>query len=136
MPDLSCQIEVKPAFYDVDPMFIGWHGHYVKYFELARAELLGRFGYGYQAMLDSGYVWPIVELHVKYVKSAQLEQPLTVKATITEYEQRLRVDYLITNREGVRLTRGHTVQVAVDSKSKELQYVCPKVLWDKLGVSP
>lgn len=136
MPELSCEIEVKPAFYDVDPMFIVWHGHYVKYFELARAALLGRFGYSYQGMVESGFVWPIVELHLKYVRSARLEEPLTVRATITEYEQRLRIDYLITNAQGVKLTKGHTVQVAVDAKTNEMQYVCPKILWERLGVTP
>ena len=36
--DLSHVIEVTPAFYDIDPMEIVWHGHYVKYLELGKKE--------------------------------------------------------------------------------------------------
>ena len=48
VPDLSHEIEVVPPFFDIDSMDIVWHGHYVKYLELARCALLEKFGYGYQ----------------------------------------------------------------------------------------
>lgn len=137
MSELFHEIEVRPAFYEVDPMAVVWHGHYVKYFELARMALMRRFDYDYQHMYDSGYFWPIVDMRLRYVKSAHLNQSLIVRAEITEYESRLKVDYLITSAaDGERLTKGYTIQVAVDVKTKQLQYVCPSVLWEKLGVSP
>lgn len=136
MPELFHSIEIRPAFYDIDAMWIVWHGHYVKYFELARAALLDKLGYGYQAMKDSGYVWPIIECNLKYLRPARIEEPITVRAEITEFEHRLRVEYRITNAEGQKLTRGYTLQVAVNGKTNELQYVCPQILWDKLGVTP
>ncbi len=129
------ELHIAPQFYDCDPMFVVWHGHYLKYFEQARAELLGSLNYGYRQMLESGYLWPIVDLRLKYVRSAKLLQPLTVRAEIVEYEHRLKLDYRITS-EGETLTRGYTVQVAVDAKTQELQYVTPRVLWERLGVAP
>lgn len=137
MPDLSHEIEVQPTFYDLDPMAVVWHGNYVKYFELARAALLRKFGYDYEDMRASGYFWPVVDMRIKYVKPATLNQPLKVRAEITEYESRLRVEFLITSAiSGDKVTKGYTIQVAVDAKTMELQYVCPKILWEKLGVSP
>ena len=41
-PELSTEIEISPAFHDLDPMNIVWHGHYIKYLELARCALLAR----------------------------------------------------------------------------------------------
>jgi acyl-CoA thioester hydrolase len=137
VPDLVHELEVRPAFFDVDPMSVVWHGHYVKYFELARSALMARFDYDYAQMRESGYLWPIVDMHIKYLRPATLQQPLTVRAEITEFENRLRVKYLVTSAQtGERLTRGHTLQVAVDARTHELQYVCPKVLWERLGVVP
>jgi acyl-CoA thioester hydrolase len=137
MADLWHEIEVRPAFYDVDPMAVVWHGHYLKYFELARSALMSSFGYDYREMRESGYVWPIVDLRIKFVRPAMLQQVLRVRATVTEFENRLRVDYVITNQQTQqKLTKGHTIQVAVDATTMELQYVCPKVLWERLGVSP
>jgi acyl-CoA thioester hydrolase len=137
VPDLWTEIEVRPAFFDVDPMAVVWHGHYVKYFELVRSALMQKHGYDYAEMRESGYLWPIVDLRIKYVRPAVLHQPLKVRAEITEYENRLRVEYVITSvTTGEKVTKGHTIQVAVDAKTNEMQYVCPKILWEKLGVSP
>lgn len=137
MPELFIDYEVRPAFFDVDPMAVVWHGHYVRYFELARQALMERFGYSYLEMRDSGFMWPVVDLRLKYVKSAVLGQRLVVRAEITEWENRLKVDYRITDAaSGEKLTVGHTIQVAVAMNTNELQYVCPPVLWEKLGVTP
>ncbi len=136
MPDLSLVTEVRPAFFDVDPMGVVYHGHYVKFFEVARSALMQRFNYDYLEMRASGFLWPIVDMRIKFVRPASLHQRLKVKATIVEFESRLRVEYVITSETGEVLTRGYTIQVAVDAQTMEMQYVCPPVLWERLGVSP
>ena len=136
-PDLSHEIEVVPAFYDIDAMEIVWHGHYVKYLERARCALLARFDYDYPRMRESGFGWPIVDMRLKYVRSARLGQPLAVRAEIVEWENRLRIDYRISDKAtGEKLNQAYTIQVAVDMASGEMQYVCPAVLWQRLGVTP
>ena len=134
-PDLSHEIEVVPAFFDIDPMEIVWHGHFVKYLELARSALLDRFDYGYSRMRASGYAWPIVDMRLKYVRPAQLGQRLVVRAEILEWENRLRIAYRIRDAATSRkLTEASTIQVAVDLATREMLYVCPPVLWQRLGV--
>jgi acyl-CoA thioester hydrolase len=136
-PDLSHEVEVVPAFYDIDPMEIVWHGHYVKYLELARTALLGKFDYDYPRMKASGYAWPIVDMRLKYVRPAELGQRLIVKAEILEWENRLRIAYLIRDAaSGRKLNQASTIQVAVDLATREMLYVCPPVLWERLGVKP
>lgn len=135
-PDLSHEIELRPAFYDLDPMDIVWHGHYVKYLELARCALLERFDYGYPQMRASGYAWPVVDMRLKYVRSASFDQRILARAQVTEWENRLRIDYLLRDAgSGERLTKAHTVQVAVDLTTGEMQYVCPPVLRERLGLA-
>ena len=136
-PDLTHEIELVPAFHDVDSMDVVWHGHYVKYLELARCALLDKFDYGYVRMRESGYSWPIVDLRMKYSRSATFDQPIVVRAEIVEWENRLKMDYTIRDAKTAR--RIHTassIQVAVDLATNEMQYVCPRVLWDRLGVAP
>ena len=136
-PDLTHEIELVPAFHDVDSMDVVWHGHYVKYLELARCALLDKFDYGYNRMRESGYSWPIVDLRMKYSRPATFDQPLVVRAEIVEWESRLKMDYTIRDaKSGERLHRATSIQVAVDMATREMQYVCPRVLWDRLGVSP
>ena len=55
-------------FHDADMMGVTWHGHYIRYMEIARCELLERIGYTYLDMYDSGYAWPVVDLKIRYSK--------------------------------------------------------------------
>lgn len=136
-PDLSHEIEVVPAFFDIDSMDIVWHGHYVKYLELARCALLDKFDYGYQRMRESGYGWPIVDLRLKYSRPATFNQALVVRAEIVEWENRLKMNYVIRDaKSGVKINTAMSIQVAVSLATREMQYVCPRLLWERLGVSP
>lgn len=134
-PDLSHEIELSPAFHDLDPMNIVWHGNYVKYLELARNALMARFNYDYPQMHESGYAWPIVDLRVKYVGMVHYGQRIRIRARIVEWENRLKIEYLILCAEtNARLNKASTVQVALDISTREMCWVCPPVLWERLGV--
>lgn len=134
---LAIEISLAPAFHDCDPMNVVWHGHYFKYFEIARCALLQRHGYDYPQMNESGYLYPIVDARVKYIRPLRFAQSLRVSARIVEWENRLKMEYEIRDAtSGEVLTRAHTIQVAVEAASGEMLYVCPKVLWDRLGMQP
>jgi acyl-CoA thioester hydrolase len=119
--------EIEVAFHDVDVMAVVWHGHYLKYLENARWKLMDRLGYGYAAMRDSGYLWPIIETHVRHIRPAAFGDGLAVTASLVEWRNRLAINYLIADAaNGIRIARGRTVQVAVQRSSGELQFVCPE----------
>jgi acyl-CoA thioester hydrolase len=133
----SAAVELQVQFYDLDPMEIVWHGNYAKYLELARCALFDRINYNYPQMRDSGYMWPIIDMKLRYVAPARFGQRLRVTATIVEWESRLRIDYLIADAEsGKRLNKASTTQVAVDMRTGEMCFVSPPVLFEKLGVTP
>ena len=138
-PDINkskAQVEIEIPFYDLDSVNIVWHGNYPKYFELARCALLENFDYGYDAMRASGYIWPIIDLQVRYIKAITFKQRIIVEATLKEWEYRLKIDYLIRDaKTGARLTKGSTAQVAVDMNSKELCLMSPTILLERLGVA-
>jgi acyl-CoA thioester hydrolase len=128
-------IDLLVPFHDVDMMEVVWHGHYVKYFEIARCALLDKIAYNYEQMRDSGYAWPVIELRIRYVKPAAFGQLITVHAEIVEWENRLKINYLITDKlTGARLTKGYSIQVAIDSQTKAMCFESPRVLLEKLGM--
>jgi len=131
------EVIIEIPFHDVDVMKVAWHGHYVKYFEIARCALLDVIDYNYPQMEASGYGWPVIDLRVRYAQPLRFQQKIRVIATLAEWENRLKVDYLIEDAQtGQRLTKGYTVQVAVDMKNGEMQFVSPEILFDKLGLQP
>lgn len=140
MTQLFADVELEIPFHDIDVMDVVWHGHYVKYFEIARCALLRRFDYDYPQMRDSGYAWPVVDCQLRYVRPARFGQRVVVRATLQEYENRLRIAYEVRDHaSGERLTKGSTTQVAVDMRSGELQLVSPPALLERvrgvMGVS-
>jgi acyl-CoA thioester hydrolase len=133
----SAEVEVQVQFFDLDPMQIVWHGNYAKYLEVARCALLDSIDYNYEQMSASGYAWPIIEMNLRYAAPAKFAQRLKLRAELTEYENRLRIDYLVSDAEtGRRLNRAHTIQVAVDMTNGEMCFVSPPVLLQKLGIQP
>lgn len=86
-PRFSAEIDLTVPFHDVDAMGVVWHGHYLRYMEIAREALLNQFNYGYRQMEASGYLWPVVDARVKYRAPLTFEQPVRVQARVEEYER-------------------------------------------------
>lgn len=119
-------IELEVPFFDVDAMHIVWHGHYVKYLEVARCAFLSSIGYDYNEMGKNGYSWPVVQLNLKYVKPARFGQKIRVDLAVVEIESCLRIDYTIADLEsGQKLTKASTTQVAVSLENGEMQFQTP-----------
>lgn len=125
---LQAEVEILVPFFDVDMMEVVWHGHYVKYFEEARCALLDKLGHNYLQMRDAGYAWPVIDLQLRYIRGAQFRQRIRVRADLVEWESRLKINYLITDvATGERMTRGSSVQVAVEIATREMLLVSPQV---------
>jgi len=126
---ISCQV----AFHDVDLAQVMWHGHYLRYLENARWALMRSLDFDLATMMASGYLWPIVDLRVKYIRTANFEDRLNVRASLVEWQQRMVVNYLVIDeRDGARVARAQTVQVAVRADNKELQLTMPQGFIDRV----
>ncbi|MCH1931071.1 acyl-CoA thioesterase [Shewanella sp. A25] len=131
---VSIAMDMEIPFHDVDSMGITWHGNYLRYFEIARCKLLDEIDYNYRQMQASNYAWPIIDLQIKYVKASTFEQKIVVHAELVEWENRLRINYQIRDKAtGARLTKGYTIQAAVDMTTQEMCFVTPDVFRDKIA---
>lgn len=129
----SAETELEVPFHDVDMMEVAWHGHYVRYLELARCRLLDEIGYNYPQMKASGYAWPVIDMRIRYAAPARFAQRIRIEARLSEWEHRLKIDYRIHCADsGKRLTRAWTVQVAVDMANHEMCMASPPVLLERL----
>ncbi len=128
-------VELEIPFHDVDMMEVAWHGHYARYLEIARCKLFDQLDYNYRQMRDSGYSWPVIDMHIRYVQPLKFQQRVIVSAWVEEWENRLRIQYLISDAAtGSRLTKGSTDQVAVSLATGEMALASPPILLEKLGV--
>ncbi len=131
---MYADVIIEVPFHDVDTMNVVWHGHYLKYFEIARCKLLDQFHYNYNDMKDSGYAWPVIESYVRYVQGIEFQQSIRVRAILKEWENRLKIEYQIFDaHSGKRLTKGFSSQVAVDMQTREMCFQSPAVLIERLA---
>jgi len=131
---LSTSIDIEVPFFDVDSYRIAWHGSYVKYFEVARCKLLEKIDFTYDDMEESGFFYPIVDIQIKYIKPLRFKQQFTITASIVEWEHRLKIKYLITDKKtGERVTKGHTTQAAVTMPDETMLLISPPILIDKIN---
>lgn len=136
MKQFEVEVPITVPFHDIDSIGVAWHGHYAKYFEIARCTLLDSFNYGYTAMRESGFMWPVIDMRIRYVKPLTFGQRVLVRATLREWENRLLIAYVVTDEARTqRFTKGTTVQVAVSIESREMCFVSPPVLFERLGVA-
>ena len=131
---MHADVMIEVPFHDVDAMNVVWHGHYLKYFEIARCKLLDQFQYNYIQMRDSGYAWPVIESHVRYAHGILFQQQIRVRAILKEWENRLKIEYQIFDAEtGKRPTKGYTTQVAVHIENREMCVQSPQILLERLN---
>jgi acyl-CoA thioester hydrolase len=117
----TATIVTKAQFHDLDPMNVVWHGNHVRYLEHARTELMEQLGFSYREMQASGYLWPIVDLRVKYIRPIHFGRTFSVEASLVEIENRLRIDYRIRDQKTDEiLAKATTIQVAVNASNGEL----------------
>ena len=103
-------------------------------YDASFAALLDRLEHNYLQMHASGYIWPVIDLQLRYIRGATFGQRLKVRASLVEWENRLKIHYLISDAEtGERMTRASTVQVAVHVESGEMQLASPQVMLDAVA---
>lgn len=104
-------LKKRVRFYETDGMSVVYHGNYLKWFEEARVEYMREGGVCLNDLLNEGIVFPIVEIHVKYLKSARYDDIVLVKTYLREADRaKLVFEYeVVREATGEVLTTGKSV---------------------------
>ena len=65
-------------------MKVVYHGRYLEYFEVGRAELIRSLGLPYSELETRGILLPVIEAFAKYKKPARYDDLLSVEAIVSE----------------------------------------------------
>jgi acyl-CoA thioester hydrolase len=112
MPEM---LRVRVAFADTDAMGVVWHGNYLRWFEMARTELMRPTELPYPALVGRGIHLPVIEALVRYRKPARYDDLLIVRiGRIHAGGVRLRIDYRIECGAAL-IVDGHTEHAFTDA---------------------
>jgi len=113
--------ELTVRYAETDQMGSVHHSAYLIYMEAARVEHLTAMGLPYHEMEARGVFLPVIDLSVRYYRSAKFGQRLTVVSRIQPLTGvRLRVDYKIYEGNAL-ITEGHTLHAFVGKTGKPLR---------------
>ncbi|MBQ7450410.1 acyl-CoA thioesterase [bacterium] len=122
------EYKLKVSFEDLDPMNIVWHGNYMRYMEQARCNMLSELKYTYMDIKADGYAYPVAKMQVKYIKPAFFNDILTVKTEVISIEPTLDIKYTIFNQAGDKIFSATTMQIAINTETKQSVYTPPNGL--------
>jgi len=131
----SYEVTLKVPFYDLDPMQIVWHGHYLKYFDIARSELYDSLGVDLFDYHDrTRYIFPIIRTSVKHIRPLKRGDEFVCRATVKEARTKIVVVFEIRLvKDGTLCARGSTEQVAVREPEMEMEFSIPEEISRALG---
>lgn len=111
-------LRVRVAFADTDAMGVAWHGAYLRWFEMARTELLRPSGLPYVELVARGLNLPVIEALVRYRRPARYDDQLVVRASATSTSGvRLRIEYRV-ECDGALIAEGHTEHAFTDAAGR------------------
>ncbi|MCG6868199.1 MAG: acyl-CoA thioesterase [Gammaproteobacteria bacterium] len=117
-------VHYEIPFHDIDSLGIVWHGHYYKYFELARTALYRSLSLDVDDIDSVGLVFPVIESRCRYRESLRYGQKVEIGARFREWEYYILIEYEIHEIEsGKRAAYGFTKQVVCDRNGKLQQHV-------------
>ncbi|MGX5691296.1 acyl-CoA thioesterase [Arcticibacter tournemirensis] len=116
---ISFSTKLRVQYCDTDQMSFAHHSNYVKYFELARLELLRNIGVSYASIEEAGFIMPVVDVKIHYIKPAFYDDELLIETRLPALKgARVVFSYHVTNQEGKLICEGETTLAFAGKVSK------------------
>lgn len=132
MPLFTYDIPIR--FSEIDLYRIAWHGHYVAWLEEARNRLAKEASFSLADFFDRGYVFPVIELEVKYKRPLRLGDTVRIAPRyVPEAIARITFEYDLATPEGTVIASARTRQVVL--RNEELLLTFPadvKAVFERL----
>lgn len=129
----TTEFQIRVRYAETDQMNVVYHANYITYFEVARTEAIRELGFTYREMEAMGVEMPVTEIIVRYLRSAQYDDLLTVRTQLRTLPENHHIDFYqeIFNEKGKLITSGKVILFFLDKKTKKRSKM-PDILRDKL----
>lgn len=128
----TSEVKVRVRYSETDRMGYVYYGNYASYFEVARVEALRDIGMPYLRMEEEGFLLPVLDYKVRYLKPAYYDDLLIIKTSISQLPSvKIMFSYEVFGADGQKLNEAETTLVFIN---KETGKPCraPKELLEKL----
>jgi len=130
------RFEIRVRYGDTDQMGWVYYGHYLRWFEIGRAEMLRSLGRSYREVEeDLGVLMPVLEARCRYFHGARYDERVTLETGLLDHARAtMRFGYRVRGEDGAVCAIGLTEHCFTTPGAKLVRP--PAVLRDLLGVAP
>jgi acyl-CoA thioester hydrolase len=129
----TTEFKIRVRYAETDQMNVVYHANYITYFEVARTEAIRELGFTYREMEAMGVEMPVTEIIIRYLRSAQYDDILTIKTQLRTLPEKHHIDFYqeIFNEKGKLITSGKVTLFFLDKSTKK-RSIMPDILREKL----
>ncbi len=132
VPASAVSVEFEVPFHDVDSLRVVWHGHYLKYLEIGRTALLRSLRLDAADLFPLGFYFLVAETHVRHQSPLRYADRLRVACWVEEWENRVRVEYVITNLTAQQVSARASTTLVTMHETRGLCLETPLPLAERL----
>lgn len=116
---------IRVRYAETDQMNIVYYGNYAQYFEVGRVEAIRSLGMSYKSLEEKGVMLPVVELNIRYLRSAHYDDLLTIRSEIRNLPEDHKITFHqeVYNEEGKLLTSGTVLLYFIDAKTRKRVHI-------------
>ncbi len=105
---------------DTDNMGVAYHGNYLRWFEIGRAEMFRSLGLTYKTIESRGVYLPVSEAYCKYKSPARYDDLLVIETAIDDSVRGgVKFNYTVSSEDGGKIfAKGYTKHACVDDKGR------------------
>ena len=119
-PCLSCEIEIRVRYAEVDAMGVLHHSRFWVYFEMGRTELLRLAGVAYRDLEEKGVFFVVAKCSARFLAAARYDDVLVLTTKIVRMDA-ARIDHayeLKRKTDGALLATADTTIACVDRQGQ------------------
>ena len=75
---------IRVRYGDTDQMGMAYYGHYLRWFEIGRAEMMRSLGSSYRSIEEQGIRLPVVEARCRYLKPARYDDQIAIETGVLD----------------------------------------------------
>jgi acyl-CoA thioester hydrolase len=127
---------LRVRYADTDQMGFAYYAHYLRWFEIGRAELMRSLGTSYRAIEESGVRLPVVEAQCRYREPARYDDALVLETGVARLS-RASVEFhyrVVREADGRLLAAGRTLHCFLDPSGRPTR--APEALTELLSRAP
>ena len=129
----SHEIEIRVRYGEVDMMGYLYYGYYSFYYEQARVETMRSLGIPYKKMEELGFLLPVVDLQIHFIKPAYYDDIVRIKTLIKKMPMvRHYFHYEMYNQQNEIINEANTTLVYLDKETRK-PVGCPAFVRDLLN---